>query len=1313
VVDIGEDEMMGRTVLVAFATFLLLSGFLGFNVKPASGGTIVVPDNYPTIQAALNAAVAADTVFVRSGTYFERIVISKAVSLIGENKTTTIIDGSMQGTVVEITVSNVKVCGFTIRNGYISSSSLASGVVLNPRSSNVQGVNVSGNIIMNSNGGVYFYSNPYYHLWLNFVSFNKFENVCTAISVYGSHNIVRGNTILDGAEASGNSWTRNPVAVVTYGWNNTIVENLISRNDDGIIAQSSPYGPGTYVVQNLISNCSGDGLRFFCSNGVVDGNVMMNNSVGFLLEGTNNYIANNFISSNRFGFQILGGSGNVLRNNTMTDNVFNDKFVNFGFGYGLLDLFSDGPPSLPTLIQDVDTSNTVNGKPIYYLVNKKDEVVSGETGCVVVANSSGMIIKDLKITENTQGVIVAYSSDSSIHNVSASRFEVVACDGLTAEYDYGAIRLWNSTNCRITNNNGTTATLGFCNNNIIDNNLDMAITLSTSEGNIIHDNHDCSVNVQSFPPRTDLIYPSRNNTITSNTLNSIRVWLSCNNTISNNTITGPFWGGIREPTYGIRLTGAYNNSVKNNAIEGFNAGIVCEDRTTPSIKTENNTFTGNIISNNTVGLLLTSKDNTLKENAFIDNKYSVSGDELLNNDADTLNTVNGNPIYLLVNQTGLVINPSTYPNIGYLALSGCADIVVENLTFVNNCEGLLLHDTKNVTVTGCVMKDNVIGLKVGGLFNNIINNTIINNQQGITISDQGGSNTVNANTIRNNTYHNLAPEDPYLNSGYGIPVYLQSVLALYESGGVSIRSYNNTITSNVITDNERGIVLWGGENTFRDNTLTANKLNFCFSEIEVQSYLTQLIQDMDASNLIEGKPAYYWINQQNKQVPEDAGLVVLVNCTNITVKNLNITNERIGILLAGTNNTIITNATIKNCLYGIFIRNVQIEEQPEPLISSFNNTIANCTLTDNGAGITLYGVNLTSVDVNLISKNMMGLWLYDGSYNTIKGNVIINNTIYQYYYGLSPAPFPEGEVPRPIGFWHDWGSIVLEGRFNNITENTIAYNDIGLSVGLPIFGSPGENWIYNNNFINNTEQLWVGSYNFWDNGYPQGGNYFSDYTGTDNYSGPDQNEANPDGIGDAPFDLAKWWSILSLPPGETEAKRWAKYPLMKPYGEPHDLGLKLSMPKTVIPQGYNIGTINVTIINYGLETENSSFTLQIVATNYTQTITLTSRDSTTLTFQWNTTNLPKGNYTISAQISPVLGETDTSDNALTCTLTITIPGDYTGDGTVNYDDVDLLRLSWQSHQGQANYNPNVDFNMDGIVNIADVAAISLNWQKHA
>jgi len=62
---------------------------LEFNIQPVKteATTLIVPDNYPTIQAAINAAVSGSTILVKNGTYTENVVINKMLSLLGENLT--------------------------------------------------------------------------------------------------------------------------------------------------------------------------------------------------------------------------------------------------------------------------------------------------------------------------------------------------------------------------------------------------------------------------------------------------------------------------------------------------------------------------------------------------------------------------------------------------------------------------------------------------------------------------------------------------------------------------------------------------------------------------------------------------------------------------------------------------------------------------------------------------------------------------------------------------------------------------------------------------------------------------------------------------------------------------------------------------------------------------------------------------------------------------------------------------------------------------------------------------------------------------
>jgi parallel beta-helix repeat protein len=86
-------------------------------------------------------------------------------------------------------------------------------------------------------------------------------------------------------------------------------------------------------------------------------------------------------------------------------------------------------------------------------------------------------------------------------------------------------------------------------------------------------------------------------------------------------------------------------------------------------------------------------------------------------------------------------------------------------------------------------------------------------------------------------------------------------------------------------------------------------------------------------------------------------------------------------------------------------------------------------------------------------------------------------------------------------------------------ENTIVRNNLiqNCSYGIYLINS-ANNLIYHNIF-NNTINAYSNWTNNWDNGYPSGGNYWSDYNGTDLFSGPGQNVTGSDGIGDTPYNI--------------------------------------------------------------------------------------------------------------------------------------------------------------------------------------------------
>jgi len=151
------------------------------------------------------------------------------------------------------------------------------------------------------------------------------------------------------------------------------------------------------------------GIRVSSYGNNIRNNSIHDSNVGIYLSGAgSNTLTNNTVYANSQGIRMYQSGGNMLRNNNMSGNTYN------------LDVFAWSPDCYA---HDIDTSNTVNGKPVYYLVDKSDMVIdsSSNAGYVGVVNSSNIVVKDLTLENNGQGVLFAYTSGSRIENVDASK----------------------------------------------------------------------------------------------------------------------------------------------------------------------------------------------------------------------------------------------------------------------------------------------------------------------------------------------------------------------------------------------------------------------------------------------------------------------------------------------------------------------------------------------------------------------------------------------------------------------------------------------------------------------------------------------------------------------------------------------------------------------------------------------------------------------------------------------------------------------------------------------------------------------------
>jgi parallel beta-helix repeat protein len=214
-----------------------------------------------------------------------------------------------------------------------------------------------------------------------------------------------------------------------------------------------------------------------------------------------------------------------------------------------------------------------------------------------------------------------------------------------------------------------------------------------------------------------------------------------------------------------------------------------------------------------------------------------------------------------------------------------------------------------------------------------------------------------------------------------------------------------------------------------------------------------------------------------------------------------------------------------------------------PYVSIYGNNVTN---NEYGIRVAMGGSNYVNVSANYVAGNrgygidVTGFGGLGGSnYATIARNMIVNNTFEAV--GLGTGSNYNTVIQNDmIGNGHAGVTLERYSNYNTVIQNNIIGNAYGICFDLYEVNST-HNIIFNNNIVNNTQKVRIapGSVNAWNGNYTSGGNYWSDYTGLDQFSGPYQNLTGSDGVGDTPLVI--------------DGNNIDRYPLMEPWTEASSL----------------------------------------------------------------------------------------------------------------------------------------------------------------
>ncbi|UCG69999.1 MAG: right-handed parallel beta-helix repeat-containing protein, partial [Thermoplasmata archaeon] len=846
--------------------------------------------------------------------------------------------------------------------------------------------------------------------------------------------------------------------------------------DSGVALYNSMNGT---LTNNTFENCTGNGLHIVGSTNISISQNDFLNSTGsgiYLESSVGNNIDDNTFDNNNYGLEMNSNSdSNIITNNSFTNNSeamdlwsCNDNIISDNYG--------DNNGIFAYLFSWCSGNELMN-----------NTIINSNIGIYLQSNCDGNTIQNNTISDINQEGIFLESSDSNViedNDIQKCRYGI-----------YTILSLLNTIS-----------------NNTLSNNTDYGIYLdpgsdqNTISNNTIADNGEFGILMISADSNV-IIY----NDIINNTFYGINATSGTNNNeIHHNNFTNNNGGDVQ----------AYDDGTGNNWDDGKGEGNLWgdyENRYVPpatsngkvwdipydingsagaqdlyplalypwnmDLRIDNNTDFADTVaffgwagdgseSNPYIIEGLTLDAGSLGYGIYIGNTTSnfiIRNCSIENSTGNSQQYFRNSGIYLYNATNGTLENNDIKANDGNgINIEYSMDIVLTNNTCrYNNWSGIYTGYYSNITIdTNVCTYNNWSGVYLWSTSDSfVINNTLLNNSEGITF-EWSNNNVIEDNSVLNN------------------------------SNGLSMLSSDlNFIANNSFSDNKfEGIYIeLSDDNTIFNNDCQGNYdgiylLSSNYNKIFKNQFSNNTAGGLSGMGIFLDYSDNNTIYNNNCSGNKEDGIYVFYSDYNTIDNNTCWNNPDDGIAIYKSINCTLSNNTLTDNLFGIFLEN-----------RCFNITIENNNISynlDDGIYFLNLCINNTISNNTIFDNGDDGIYMNDRN----RANLIDNNTISE-------------NGGNGINLTYDSDEFII--IFNIIANNT--------EYGILIFdGDCESSLIHHNGFFNNNGsgvQAYDNGSNAWDDGYPSGGNFWSDYIGVDFNSTASQDVPPPDGFGDTPYDI--------------------------------------------------------------------------------------------------------------------------------------------------------------------------------------------------